>query len=46
MRQEKKEKPETGGNVMGLFDIFKKKKVQKEETKYPEYLYSERELDE
>lgn len=31
---------------MGLFDIFKRKKVQKEETKYREYLYSESELDE
>lgn len=31
---------------MGLFDIFKRKKVQKEEMKYPEYLYSESELDE
>lgn len=31
---------------MGLFDKFKKKNVQKKEKNYPEYLYSESELDE
>lgn len=31
---------------MGLFDKFKKKDIKKKEKNYPEYLYSESELDE